>query len=60
MSPGGRPKQGREVKQRYQVMLEPRVAAKLKKLGKNNMSQGIAIAAERLANNGAAALKEGK
>jgi hypothetical protein len=44
ISPGGRPKQGREVKRRYQVMLEPRIAERLRKLGKGNLSRGIAEA----------------
>lgn len=52
MSPGGRPRIGKEVKARYQVMLEPRVAARLRKLGKGNLSRGIAEAADRLALNG--------
>lgn len=46
MSPGGRPKLGKEVKRRYQVMLEPKVAEKLRKMGKGNLSRGIAIAYE--------------
>jgi hypothetical protein len=48
VKPFGRPIQGREAKRRYQVMLEPRVAEKLRKAGKDNLSAGIAKAAERL------------
>lgn len=44
----GRPIQGREAKQRYQVMLEPRVAEKLRKLADGNLSAGIAKALERI------------
>lgn len=42
---GGRPIVGKEAKQRYQVMLEPRTAEKLRKVGKGNLSAGIAHAA---------------
>jgi hypothetical protein len=44
----GRPVVGPEPKQRYQVMLEPRIAEKLRRLGGDNLSHGIAIAAERI------------
>lgn len=46
--PVGRPVQGKEAKTRYQVMLEPHVADKLRRAGSGNLSQGIAMAAERL------------
>ena len=46
--PVGRPIEGREAKARYQVMLEPRVADKLRKAAAGNLSAGIAKAAERL------------
>lgn len=42
---GGRPIVGKEAKQRYQVMLEPRTAEKLRKAGAGNLSAGIAHAA---------------
>ena len=42
---GGRPILGKEAKQRYQVMLEPRTAEKLRKVGGGNLSAGIAHAA---------------
>lgn len=42
---GGRPIVGKEAKRRYQVMLEPRTAEKLRKAGKGNLSAGIAHAA---------------
>jgi hypothetical protein len=45
----GRPIQGRETKRRYQVMLEPRVAEKLRNLADGNLSAGIAKALERSA-----------
>ena len=45
---GGRPILGKETKRRYQVMLEPRTAEKLRKLGTDNLSAGIAKAAERI------------
>lgn len=41
----GRPLKGREAKARYQVMLEPAVAEKLRRLGNGNLSAGIAHAA---------------
>lgn len=44
----GRPVLGRETKARYQVMLEPATAEKLRKAGGDNLSAGIAKAAERL------------
>lgn len=44
---GGRPILGKEAKRRYQVMLEPRTAEKLRKLGDDNLSAGIAKAAHR-------------
>lgn len=43
----GRPLLGSEAKQRYQVMLEPAVAEKLRKIGGDNLSAGIAKAAEK-------------
>lgn len=45
---GGRPILGREAKQRYQVMLEPHTAEKLRTAGGDNLSAGIALAAKRL------------
>ena len=45
MKKPGRPIQGREAKKRYQVMLEPATAEKLRKTGKGNLSAGIAHAA---------------
>ena len=44
----GRPIAGREAKRRYQVLLEPRIAEKLRQAGAGNLSQGIAHAADRL------------
>jgi hypothetical protein len=41
----GRPLIGKEAKKRYQVMLEPRIAERLRKLGGDNLSAGIAHAA---------------
>lgn len=41
----GRPLLGKEAKRRYQVMLEPRTAESLRKLGGGNLSAGIAHAA---------------
>ena len=45
---GGRPIVGREAKKRYQVMLEPRTAEKLRKAGGGNLSAGIAAASVHL------------
>ena len=45
---GGRPVVGNETKKRYQVMLEPTVAAKLRAAGRENLSAGIALAAKQL------------
>jgi hypothetical protein len=45
---GGRPILGREAKKRYQVMLEPHIAERLRKAGAGNFSAGVALAAERL------------
>jgi hypothetical protein len=42
----GRPLVGVEVKRRYQVALEPGVAEKLRAHGGDNLSRGIALAAE--------------
>jgi hypothetical protein len=47
-SKGGRPIVGKEAKKRYQVMLEPRTAEKLRKVGKGNLSAGIAAASDHL------------
>lgn len=44
---GGRPIVGKEAKQRYQVMLEPRTAEKLRKAGGGNLSAGIAVVAHK-------------
>jgi hypothetical protein len=44
----GRPTEGAEVKKRYNVVLEPPVAERLRDYGKNNLSRGIALAAEKL------------
>jgi hypothetical protein len=49
----GRPIEGAEAKQRYQVALEPHVAEKLRRLGGDNLSRGIALAAEIAARKGA-------
>lgn len=43
---GGRPLLGAEARKRYQVMLEPATAEKLRAYGENNLSRGIAKAAE--------------
>lgn len=45
---GGRPILGKEAKKRYQVMLEPNTAEKLRTAGGGNLSAGIALAAKRL------------
>lgn len=45
---GGRPILGQEAKRRYQVMLEPVTAEKLRKAGGDNLSAGITLAAKRL------------
>ena len=42
----GRPLIGEQAKQKYTVMIEPRVAALLRQLGGINLSRGIALAAE--------------
>lgn len=44
----GRPIEGREAKRRYQILLEPRIAEKLRQAGGGNLSRGIAQAADRL------------
>lgn len=44
----GRPIQGQEAKRRYQVLLEPRIAEKLRQAAGGNLSRGIALAAEQL------------
>jgi hypothetical protein len=44
----GRPIQGREAKRRYQILLEPQVAEKLRRAGGGNLSLGIAQAADRI------------
>jgi hypothetical protein len=46
-NPDGRPITGEQRKMPYNVMLEPSVADKLRKLGDNNLSRGIAIAAQK-------------
>jgi hypothetical protein len=46
---GGRPLLGAERKQRFMVMLEPSLAVRLRELGGENLSRGIAlVAAEKL------------
>gem|GEM_PF-5430929 len=42
----GRPIEGREAKRRYQVLLEPRIAEKLRRTGDGNLSRGIARVAD--------------
>src|ERR1700681_219870 len=44
----GRPVTGAEAKVRYQVVLEPRTAEKLRQLGGDNLSRGIALAAQNI------------
>lgn len=44
---GGRPLLGAEPRKRYQVMLEPKVAERLRKLGDGNLSAGIVLAASK-------------
>jgi hypothetical protein len=44
----GRPVAGAEKKERYQVALEPKVAEKLRKFGGDNLSRGIALAADKV------------
>lgn len=44
---GGRPTLGAERKKVYTVMIEPAVADRLRKLGGDNLSRGIALAAEK-------------
>lgn len=44
--PLGRPVMGSEAKKRYQVMLEPSIADKLREIGDDNLSAGIARAAD--------------
>lgn len=46
-NPDGRPITGQERKRRYQVMLEPRLADRLRILGEGNLSRGIALAADK-------------
>lgn len=46
--PVGRPVEGKEAKQRYQVMIEPRLAEKLRNAADGNLSAGIAKAAAKL------------
>jgi hypothetical protein len=45
---GGRPILGLQAKRRYQVMLEPATAEKLRVAGGDNLSAGIALAAKKL------------
>lgn len=42
----GRPRLGVETRKRYQVVLEPRVAERLREYGEGNLSAGIARAAD--------------
>lgn len=42
----GRPVMGDEAKKRYNVMLQPRVAERLRRIGDDNLSAGIEKAAE--------------
>lgn len=42
----GRPLLGKQPRKRYQVVLEPRVAERLRKYGDGNLSAGIVRAAE--------------
>jgi len=44
----GRPVTGAEAKVRYQVVLEPQTAEKLRQLGGDNLSRGIALAARSI------------
>lgn len=44
----GRPVAGGERKERYQVMLEPAVAERLRRLGDGNLSRGVALAVQKL------------
>lgn len=46
--PVGRPLLGAEPRKRYQVVLEPRVAEKLRKYGGGNLSAGIVKAANKV------------
>lgn len=44
----GRPIEGQEAKRRYQVLLEPRIAENLRRVGDGNLSRGIArVAADK-------------
>jgi hypothetical protein len=45
-SNAGRPIKGLESKSRYQILMQPHLAEKLRKLGGNNLSRGIELAAE--------------
>ena len=49
-NPAGRPITGAERKRSYLVMLEPAVAERLRTLGWNNLSRGIALAAAKKEN----------
>ena len=44
----GRPVTGAEAKVRYQVVLEPQTAERLRQLGGDNLSRGIALAAQSI------------
>jgi hypothetical protein len=44
----GRPVSGAEKKARYLVALEPVVAEKLRRFGGDNLSRGIALAAQKV------------
>jgi hypothetical protein len=46
----GRPIAGAQRKAPFTVMIEPAIAQRLRKLGGNNLSRGIALAAESLTN----------
>jgi hypothetical protein len=41
MAPAGRPRLGKETKERYNVMLEPAIAKWLRQHGEDNLSAGI-------------------
>jgi hypothetical protein len=47
MARAGRPRQGKETKVRYNVMLEPAIAEWLRKYGGDNLSAGIQALAVR-------------
>lgn len=47
----GRPIEGQERRERYNVMLEPRLKAKAEEIGKGNFSAGVARAIEGFSDN---------